>query len=53
MKQIVINADAETHAWLAELAKKECRTIGNQALVMLGIKRTTKPKTRKAKGGKA
>ncbi len=35
MKQIIINADDETHAWIAEQAKLQRRTIGNQALFVL------------------
>jgi hypothetical protein len=50
MKQIIINADEETHAWLAAQAKEQCRSIGNQALFLLGLKRPAKPS--KKKGGK-
>jgi len=35
MKQIIINADDATHAWIAEQAKLQRRTIGNQALFVL------------------
>ncbi len=35
MKQIIINADDATHAWIAEEAKIQRRTIGNQALFVL------------------
>lgn len=35
MKQIIINADDATHAWIAEQAKIQRRTIGNQALFVL------------------
>lgn len=40
MKQIVVNADPETHAWIAELAATEKRSMGNQVLAMLGIIRS-------------
>ena len=35
MKQILINADIETHAWLHELARLEKRTLGAQVLYLL------------------
>lgn len=48
MKQIIINADEETHAWIAAQAKEQCRSIGNQALFLLGLKRPAKqPSKRK------
>lgn len=50
MKQIIINADKETHAWLAAQAKEQCRTIGNQALFLIGLHRL--PKTSTKKGAK-
>lgn len=49
MKQIVVNADPETHAWVQSLARAEKRTMGNQVLALLGIVRQTeKPKRRRA-----
>jgi hypothetical protein len=53
MKQIIINADDETHAWIAAQAKEQCRSIGNQALYLLGLKRPTKqPAKKKARAAK-
>lgn len=53
MKQIVINADNETHEWLSALAKAEMRSLGNQALHLLGLARKPhlpkSPSRRKAK----
>lgn len=53
MKQIIINADEATHAWLAEQAKAECRTIGNQALYLLGLNRLSKPAKPTKKGARS
>jgi hypothetical protein len=52
MKQIIINADDETHAWLAEQAKAECRTIGNQALFLLGLNRPASKPSKTKKGAR-
>lgn len=51
MKQIIINADDETHAWLAELAKLQRRTIGNQALFFLWQHRNSAKPTESSKKG--
>ena len=52
MKQIIINTDDETHAWLAKQAKEQCRSIGNQALFLLGLNRPAKQPSKK-KGAKS
>ena len=51
MKQIIINADDETHAWIAEEAKIQRRTIGNQALFVLWQHRNSAKPTESAKKG--
>lgn len=51
MKQIIINADDATHAWIAEQAKLQRRTIGNQALFVLWQHRNSAKPTESAKKG--
>ena len=53
MKQIVINADDDTHAWIAEQAKNERRTNGNQALHLLGLIRASCTRTPRKPRAKA
>ena len=51
MKQIIINADDATHAWIAEEAKIQRRTIGNQALFVLWQYRNSAKPAESAKKG--
>ncbi len=51
MKQIIINADDATHAWIAEQAKLQRRTIGNQALFVLWQYRNSAKPAESAKKG--